>query len=454
MRLKDKLARLTPMHAPIGGAQVHVESVQLIDAADFNQAPFEPARVERIAKLRALIGDISGRDRATNALEPREPRARSREPQPLPIGVTRETSAGPVHVIETYLAPEHRHGRVAVRGALSVRADLVAKLALDPRLAEVDFSRMLLLDTETTGLAGGTGTIPFLIGLGFFEDGALKIEQLFLRQLGAERPLLTYLAERMAQASCIVTYNGKSFDWPLVRTRSILCRVPLPEPRAHLDLLHCVRRILKPRMESVRLCEVERALLGHDREDDLPGALIPERYLEYLRGGDPRAMLPVIEHNVSDLVGLAAILPRLVEHFAEVKLDEDPHEHFAFAKVALRAKDFDRATAFARAAAEHGIQDDLVREAHLLVASALRKQGDPLAAAQALLASLARAHGTVHAGHIHHALAKLYERVLRDPASAHRHARLTLEAEGPAAHGSRVGRLRKKLLLRGERPGA
>lgn len=443
MRLKDKLARLTQPLGP--SAAVRQEAVvrdEVVRSLDDGAG----ARLERIARLRSMIGEVANRARHTGEVAPRRPPQR-RGPEPLPVGETRETPEGPLHVIETFLEPGHCHGREAVRGALSVDPSIVAKLALDPKLASVDLSGMMMLDTETTGLAGGTGTVPFLIGLAYFEDGALKVEQLFLRQLGEERPMLVHLAQRMAKASCVVSYNGKAFDWPLLRTRSIMNRVPLPEPAAHLDLLHCARRVLKPKLESVRLCDVERELLGHYRSDeDVPGALIPLLYLDYLRGGDVRPLLGVLEHNAADIVGLAAILPRIASHFSEVRAEDDPIDHLAFAKVAMRARDFERAEAFARAAAGGGAASDVVREAHQLVAASSRKRGDVSAAVTALLACLERTETKLQAAFVHHALAKVYEHNLKDFGAAHRHARFTLEIEGPEAHGRRVGRLRRRLL--------
>ena len=113
--------------------------------------------------------------------------------------------------------------------------------------------------------------------------------------------MLRRLGERIAAASCLVSYNGKTFDWPLLRTRFIMNRIPAPELPPHLDLLHCTRRVLKPSMGSVRLTEVERELLGFYREDDVDGALIPGLYLSYLRGGDPEPLSGVLEHNRHDL---------------------------------------------------------------------------------------------------------------------------------------------------------
>jgi uncharacterized protein len=402
------------------------------------QLPSDLARPERIAQLRALIGEVVARDRE------RAP-ARTAGAQPLPLGEMRETSAGPLHVIERWLEPQHCHGFTAVAGALDVDAGVLAALALDPTLATVDLSRLLILDTETTGLSGGTGTVPFLIGLGSFEDGVLRVEQLFLRNLGSEAPLLHHLAERLTRASLLVTYNGKAFDWPLLRARFVLNRVPLPEAPPHLDLLHCARRVLKARLGSVRLVEVECAVLGLRREEDIEGAEIPGRYLRYLRGEDPRTLLPVLAHNEQDVVALAALLWRLCAHFASVRTEDDPLDHLAYARLALRGNDLARAQAFADAAVAGGGGPQIGLQAQSLRALIARRRGDPNGAEVAWQQALGHAGCELSAGRVHLALSRLYERQLRDLARAHSHARFTLPAEGPEAHGRRLGRLRRKL---------
>ncbi|WP_253910656.1 ribonuclease H-like domain-containing protein, partial [Pyxidicoccus fallax] len=222
-------------------------------------------------------------------------------PGPLPVE-PRATAYGTVHVSERVLPPDHHHGSAPLAGALDVEGSLVASLALHADLAGVDFQRMLFLDTETTGLAGGTGTVPFLVGLAWFEGRSLRVHQLFLRRLGEEAPMLRVLAERMAHSSCLVTFNGKSFDWPLLRTRFVLNRVPAPAELPHLDLLHCARRVFKHRGAGARLVHLEEQVLGHRRIGDVDGALIPELYFRFLRGGDGSALTPVLEHNVNDLL--------------------------------------------------------------------------------------------------------------------------------------------------------
>ena len=117
------------------------------------------------------------------------------------------------------------------------------------------------LDTETTGLSGGTGTLPFLIGTARFEDdGRFLVEQLFLRRPGEEAPMLHWLASQLAATTCLVTYNGKSFDWPLLRSRFVMNRVPVPPLPPHLDLLHCARRVFARRNLGARLTDTRKRL--------------------------------------------------------------------------------------------------------------------------------------------------------------------------------------------------
>ena len=130
-------------------------------------------------------------------------------------GAIRDTAHGPLHMIDEYLEPRHHHGRAPIAEALGISTERLAQLALDPSLEAVDFRRALFFDTETTGLAGGTGTVPFLIGIAWFEDESFRIQQLFLPDLGREAPIIHWLRERVAQSSCVVSFKGKTVDWPL-----------------------------------------------------------------------------------------------------------------------------------------------------------------------------------------------------------------------------------------------
>ena len=192
-------------------------------------------------------------------------------------------------------------------------AEDFAKIAIDPE-------QWLFLDTETTGLAGGTGTYAFMVGIAWWDAGGLQIEQFFLRDLDEEHSLLLELFERMKQRPVLVTFNGKSFDWPLLETRYRMTRaVPAFSPKLHLDLLHPARQIWRLRLGSVRLKDLERHVLGIDgrsldwsRDDDIDSSLIPQMYFNYLRGGPAEPLVGIFRHNQMDLRGLAALAGKIL----------------------------------------------------------------------------------------------------------------------------------------------
>jgi uncharacterized protein YprB with RNaseH-like and TPR domain len=180
-----------------------------------------------------------------------------------------------------------------------------------------DPAKWLFLDTETTGLAGGTGTYAFLIGVAWWDAGGLQVEQLLMRDFSEEHSVLAELAERIAERPVLVTFNGKTFDWPLLESRYVMTRsMRVPRLSAHLDLLHPARAVWKLRLGSVRLVELERHVLdvpqlGWHRDNDVPSALIPQFYFDYLRGGTPAPLAGVVRHNRMDLRGLAALFGKL-----------------------------------------------------------------------------------------------------------------------------------------------
>lgn len=201
-------------------------------------------------------------------------------------------------------------------------ADDLVKAAIDPE-------RWLFLDTETTGLAGGTGTYAFLVGIAWWDAGGLQVEQLFLRDLDEEHSLLLELSERMKSRPVLVTFNGKSFDWPLLETRYRMTRaVPLFAPELHLDLLHPARQLWRLRLGSVRLKDLEREVLRDNgraldwsRLDDIDSSLIPQMYFDYLRGGQAEPLAGIFQHNQMDLRGLAALageILRLIDRGIEL----------------------------------------------------------------------------------------------------------------------------------------
>ncbi|MFY2763494.1 ribonuclease H-like domain-containing protein [Arenimonas sp. MALMAid1274] len=182
---------------------------------------------------------------------------------------------------------------------------------VDARFARLDLlarEHLVFFDTETTGLAGGTGTRAFMIGAADWHAGGLRLRQLTMATMAAETAMLGLFASWLSPQSVLVSYNGKCYDAPLLNTRYRLARLASPLPGlVHLDLLHPSRRRWKGRWENCRLGTLERQVLGIVREDDLPGAEAPRAWLDYLRGGCARNLRRVAEHNAQDLRSLAAL---------------------------------------------------------------------------------------------------------------------------------------------------
>jgi uncharacterized protein len=249
--------------------------------------------------------------------------------------------------------------------------------------AEVsDPSQWLFLDTETTGLMGGTGTYPFLVGIAWWDAGGLEVEQFFMRDYSEEHALLLTLAQRMANRQVLVTFNGKSFDWPLLETRYRMTRtIALPAPRAHLDFLHPARNLWRIRLGSVRLAELEKHVLGWDRGADLISAMIPQFYFDYLRGGSPKPLVQIFLHNQMDLRGLAGLACRILSILGEPEAqDPDGFELFGLSRICERRGETDRAQRHYAESIATELPPDTDREARRSLARLAKRARDfPLA---------------------------------------------------------------------------
>lgn len=183
----------------------------------------------------------------------------------------------------------------------------------DRRDAHIPIGNVLFFDTETTGLAGGTGTRAFMIGIAQWRSTGphigLHLRQWLITTLSAERDLLTAFAETLSSDTILASYNGKSYDAPLLATRFRLARMHNPLAGLdHIDLLYPTRRRYKGRWDNCRLATIERQVLGVVREDDLPGSEAPAAWLSYLRGGSARNLRRVADHNRQDLASLGGLL--------------------------------------------------------------------------------------------------------------------------------------------------
>lgn len=196
--------------------------------------------------------------------------------------------------------------------ALPLPATLDASFAKD--FGTVDAAQLLCFDTETTGLSGGTGTRAFMVGASDLVDGQLRIRQLMTTTLAAETAMLEAFASWLQPGTVLVSYNGRSYDAPLLKARYRLARLPCPiTPLAHLDLLHPVRRRYRGQWENCRLATVERQLLRVLREDDLPGSEAPRAWRDYLQGGPATDLRRVLAHNHTDVRSLLQLLAHLTQ---------------------------------------------------------------------------------------------------------------------------------------------
>jgi uncharacterized protein YprB with RNaseH-like and TPR domain len=245
--------------------------------------------------------------------------------------------------------------------------------------------KWLFLDTETTGLAGGTGTYAFLVGLAWWDAGGLQVEQFFMRDFAEEHSLLHELAARISERPVLVTFNGKSFDWPLLESRFTMTRsIAVPRLAAHLDLLHPARAVWKLRLGSVRLVELERHVLdarrlGWHRDDDIASALIPQFYFDYLRGGSSRPLVGVIRHNQMDLRGLAALYVRMNSLLGkDSTLDGDVPslDLFGLSRFLLRRGEPNRAQSACVQSIDLGLPADIHARARRELAQMAKRRGD------------------------------------------------------------------------------
>jgi hypothetical protein len=275
--LQARLARLAPSppRAPSVAPAAGPGLADLLARLERLRARCPPARVRSIASLAARLGGV-------------------------------EMADGVIEIVRR-LPVWTRQGRVA----LARLADLDPAQAgrLGAACAPAD---LLFLDTETTGLAGGTGTVAFVVGLGCLAGGQFVLRQYLLARPGAESAMLALLAAACPDDAVLVTYNGKSFDLPLLATRFRLARLADPcTGRRHLDLLHAARRALRGQAPDFRLKTVEAVALRYRREDDLPGSEAPAAWRALLREGRWESVAGVLRHNRDDLTSLAALFVHL-----------------------------------------------------------------------------------------------------------------------------------------------
>lgn len=240
--------------------------------------------------------------------------------------------------------------------------EVLARLCHAPGAAGLDLGEAVLLDVETTGLGRGPGTYAFLIGLLDHCQGRLRLRQLLMPHPGEESALLERLTRALRGCSLLVTFNGRSFDLPLLQVRYQLQRQLWPLGRVpHLDLIGPARRLFRLRLGGASLARLETGLLGVERQGDIPGHEIPEAYRTFLQTGDPEVLEPVLEHNARDLVSLCALAGRLLQAFADADGSDHPADSYCLGRCYEAARLPESAERFYTAAlAAAGRSDDLL----------------------------------------------------------------------------------------------
>jgi len=219
------------------------------------------------------------------------------------------TAEGRYFLSEQVYPLDHRHGELCLGDWHQLPGEQWSPFVLDLGGRGFDPHRALFFDLETTGLARGTGTYAFLIGVGFFADDNLITRQYFMPSYADEKALLQAVARDLSDHPGLVSFNGRSFDWPILQTRYIVSRCPLPQQGdLHLDLLPLARRLWRRTLDSCALSSLETSVLGVRRDgEDVPGYLIPMLYQEYVREGRTRPIARIFYHNVIDLLSMVTL---------------------------------------------------------------------------------------------------------------------------------------------------
>jgi len=277
-------------------------------------------------------------------------------------GQYQPTIYGEIFRTAQFYPADYTHGQIRLRSAYT--RTMMAEWGQVQRLCQVDHEQIYFLDTETTGLAGGTGTYAFMVGVGHYTADGFHLTQFFLRDPGEESALLAGLDAYLHDCQILVTFNGKSFDVPLLNTRYTLQGLTSPVRELdHLDLLHLARRLWRDRLPSRALGYLEESILGVTRsQEEVPGWMVPELYFEYLRTHDARPLQGVFYHNAMDILSLAALFSHttgLLEDPLSL-LPQPGLDLVALAKLYEDLGHLDMAIQLYEAGLEHGMPDEFV----------------------------------------------------------------------------------------------
>ena len=357
---------------------------------------------------------------------------------------------------ERHFVLHHRHGSYEISDLASLPPDLLTALS-DGAISGVSPRKWLFLDTETTGLAGGSGTYAFLIGAGWIDDDGFHVRQFFMRDYSEEASVLHSLTQLVARFDVMITYNGRSYDQPLLETRYTMCRARHPFGRLeHLDLLYGARRLFRLRLENCRLVNLENQILGFEREGDIPGEMIPYCYFEYLRSRRAHRLPPIFHHNVMDIVSLACLTGLIPEAFRDPGTVQARHglDLLGLARWLQMSGRLEEAHQLLRRAIDMGLPDQHLF-ATLFAAGLIEKKQGLVHAAVATFTDLSLSPNPFRV-RAYEELARHYEHRERSYAMAMECVRAAQQIGDSEALRKRHDRLQAKCTRagRGRRPGA
>jgi uncharacterized protein YprB with RNaseH-like and TPR domain len=343
-----------------------------------------------------------------------------------------------------------QHGSADI-GALSELPSSLLDALSDNDIADVPPQRWAFLDTETTGLAGGSGTYAFLIGVGRITPEGFRVKQFFMRDYVEEKSVLAALEAHLSEFDVMITYNGKAYDQPLLETRYRMCRHKPPFGRMeHLDLLFGARRLWKLRLENCRLVHLEQQILGFFREGDLPGELIPYVYFEYLRSREAQRLVPIFHHNAIDILTLACLTAVVAAAFRNTEAEalksmgvRRGDELVGIARWLLNAGETQKSLALLKRAIDLGLPDPLLFRSLWDVAMLEKKLSRPAAALQ-IYTELAGCRNN-HRVDALEELSKYYEHEEKNYGVALEFARQALEFARTDSLVKRVDRLKRRV---------
>jgi uncharacterized protein len=340
---------------------------------------------QQLAELRARMARVAVEcDEKYGALQYPSPQPSAPQPQnPLRYieewltGEEVETAFGRHFETEKLYESHRRHGSADIGALNDLPGDLLDTLS-GGAIPSAKPGEWAFLDTETTGLAGGTGTCAFLVGVGHITRAGFHVRQFFMRDHAEEASMLDSLARHLKPFRVMITYNGRAFDQPLLETRYRLNRARPPFAAVeHLDLLYGARRLWKLRFDSCRLVDLENQVLGVERQGDLPGALIPYVYFEYLRTRHAARLLPVFQHNATDILTLACltgIVPYAFKDPANMPLRHGA-EMAGMARWLRQAGELEQARTLFQRSIDAGLRDELMFKTLWDLAALERKLG-------------------------------------------------------------------------------